>query len=109
MSDSEHHTQFLDHQVVDPSGAVIGKVDDVIFDAASGAPKWAVVKPGLLHRSHYVPLTGASHDADGNVAVPYTKDAVNHAPVAPSEHVLSEQDERALEEYYGRATDATAG
>ncbi len=109
MSDSEHHTQFLDHHVVDPSGEAIGKIEDVIFDAETGAPKWAVVKPGLLHRSHYVPLTGASHDADGNVSIPFTKDAVTHAPVAPSEHVLSVEDEQALQEHYGRSSDATAG
>ena len=100
MSSPEHHPQFLDHKVVDRSGAVIGKIDDVVFDPDTGAPKWAVVNPGRLHRNHYLPLTAAQHNDHGDVAVPYDKDLVTRAPVASTEHVLSEDDERALQEHY---------
>lgn len=106
MSSAGHHPQFLGHQVIDPSGDVVGTIEDVVFDRHSGAPKWAVVNPGALHRSHYVPLTGAQHNDDGDVAVPYSKDLIGHAPPASREHVLSEEDEQALEDHYagGAAT-----
>lgn len=100
MSSTEHEPQFLDHKVVDRSGAVIGKIEDVVFDPHTGVPKWAVVNPGVLHRRHYLPLTAAQHNDQGDIAVPFDKDLVTGAPVASGEHVLSEDDERALQEHY---------
>lgn len=96
-----HHTEFLDHQVIDESGDVIGRITDVLFDPESDVPQWAVVKPGRLHRGHYMPLRGAYHTEDGQVVVSHTKHEVAHAPVPSSEHVLTDDDERALREYYG--------
>ena len=95
------HTEFLDHHVVDESGESIGRITDVLFDGDSEVPQWAVVKPGLLHRGHYMPLRGAYHSEDGDVVVSFTKNEVVHAPVPSSEHVLTDDDERALRQYYG--------
>lgn len=106
MSSAGHQPQFLGHQVVDPSGEVVGTIEDVLFDRHTDAPKWAVVNPGTLHRSHYVPLTGAQRNDDGDVAVPYSKDLIRQAPAASDEHVLTEEDEQALQDHYagGAAT-----
>lgn len=100
MSADESQPQYRDHRVLDPSGEVIGTVEDVIFDEGTGSPRWAVVKPGVLHRSHYVPLAGAQRNDDGDVLVPYPANVVTSAPAASSEHVLSPADEVALEEHY---------
>lgn len=102
MSDrGEHSHPFLGQRVIDEHGEAIGSVEDVLFDSETGEPRWAVVKPGLLHRAHYVPLRGAYQDIDGDVVVAHSRRIVLHAPVPSSEHVLSDEDEQALRDHYG--------
>jgi sporulation protein YlmC with PRC-barrel domain len=100
MSTAEH-TQFLDHRVVDEAGDTVGRVTDVVFDRETGEPRYAVVKTGVIGRGHYVPLDRIYKSEDGDLVVPWTKDAVSHAPTASKDHVLTDDDEAALAEHYG--------
>lgn len=96
----EHQPQFLDHVVVEENGDVIGTITDVVFDPHTGEARYAVVKPGRLHKAHYLPLDGAYHTVDGAVATPHRKSTVMHAPTATADHVLSEATERQLQDHY---------
>jgi sporulation protein YlmC with PRC-barrel domain len=93
-------TRFLDHRVIHEEGEPIGTIVDVLFDP-EGAPRWAVVKPGMLRRAHYMPLDQAYTSEDGDVVVPYRKETVTHAPVATADHIVTEDLEREIAVHYG--------
>jgi PRC-barrel domain len=92
--------QATGQEAQDQHGVKLGTVTDVLFDG-DGAPRWAVVDPGLLHRAHYAPLEGAYQTDDGNVVLPIESSTLKRAPVATRDHVLTPDVEARLHEHYG--------
>ena len=89
------------HDVVDPSGETIGRIEDIYLDQQTEQPEWLAVRTGLFgRRVSFVPLAEAQASGD-DIAVPYTKDQVKDAPHAEPDGQLSEQEEAALYEHYG--------
>ena len=89
------------HDVVDPSGDKIGRIDDIYLDEQTHQPEWLAVTTGLFgRRISFVPFAEAQA-AGEDMAVPYTKAQVKDAPSAEPDGVLSQQEEAALYEYYG--------
>jgi sporulation protein YlmC with PRC-barrel domain len=93
-------TTFRGHEVLDDTGAKVGKVTDVLF-GEDGQPAWAVVGLGLLGGEHYVPLVETYRADDGAVIIPFKKKMVKAAPKATHEHILSNDLEEELRMYYG--------
>src|SRR3712207_4538151 len=88
--------------VIDPAGEELGKITALYLDGESQRPAWASVKRGLLKpQETIVPLTGAE-EAEGAVRVAYDKATVENAPDVDPDLELSEDEERALHEHYGR-------
>lgn len=89
------------HDVVDPAGDKIGKIEDIYLDDETDQPEWLAVKTGLFgRRVSFVPLAEAQAAGD-YVAVPYSKEQIKDAPTAEPDGTLSEREEAALYEHYG--------
>src|SRR3954453_18467113 len=80
----------------------LGKVEGIYLDSETGNAEWATVATGLFG-SHvsFVPLATAGTTADGDLQVPFDKDAVKQAPHHEPDEQLSTDDERRLFEHYG--------
>jgi hypothetical protein len=88
-------------ELVDPEGETIGRIEALYVDDTSGAPEFALVRLGVLHREeHLIPLATAQ-EADGQVLVPFVKELVEEAPGAEDAERLSAEDERRIYEHYG--------
>jgi sporulation protein YlmC with PRC-barrel domain len=89
--------------VSDHEGRRIGKVKDIYGKGGEGdAPMWVTieVKGGAQgKRLVFVPLARLKHEK-GEVRVPYSVQHINSAPEIEPEEELSEDDERALRDYY---------
>jgi PRC-barrel domain protein len=95
--------------VVDSSGEELGKVTGLYLDGESQRPAWAGVKRGFLRgRETIVPLDGAE-EVDGTVRVAYDKATVEEAPDVDPDVELTEDEERALHEHYGRDYASSSG
>jgi sporulation protein YlmC with PRC-barrel domain len=102
--DSDDGTELVGHTVVDPNGQKIGKVADVLRDAETGRPQWAVIDLGKLKASHYAPLTDAYKSVDDTLVINLEKRLVASAPKASAgEHVLTPELEAELRQYYATA------
>ena len=78
----------------------IGRIAQVLVDAADGHPTWAVVNVGTLTRHPaFVPLDDATWEND-DVSVPFSKDVVKHAPRFDSDGGLDPAQEQELVSYY---------
>jgi len=97
--------EFRDRLVVDEQGQDIGKVIDVIYDAATNRPIWLVVHTGMLHGDHYMPVVGTYRSEEGNIVSPYEKQTVQHAPKATKDHVLTHETEHELYNDYGMTSE----
>jgi uncharacterized protein (TIGR02271 family) len=90
-------------QAMDRYGEKVGKVDQVYVDRQTGEPEWLAVKTGLFgSKVSFVPIDGATVDGD-QVDIAYAKDQVKDAPNVEDDGELSDAEERALYEHYGRA------
>ncbi len=92
---------YLDQEVVDLNDNIIGTVVDVLFSESDGEPEWLVVNPGLLQSDRYVPIEGSYTSVEGNVVVPFDKRLVKQAPKAKGDHLITNEVESELEEFYG--------
>jgi hypothetical protein len=100
-ADSNHAASFTGHVVVDSHLHKIGTVTDVIYDGSDDAPRWAVVKTGMLSGEHYMPLDERAYvDNDGRVVATIDKTMVRNAPRAHHDHVLDRDASRELCDYY---------
>lgn len=100
--DASAPTAMTGREVRDQSGEKIGVIDDVVYDNLTQEAVWAVVKRGVLHpRPTAVPLTSIYRTSDGAIVVPYNRHTVATAPKMPKDHVLSQNDVRALKAHYG--------
>ena len=87
--------------VVDRDGDKVGTLEDIYVDRESGQPEWAAVSTGLFGRKVcFVPIEGAT-PGDGEIRVPYEKQAIKDAPHFDADGRLSDGEERALYEHYG--------
>lgn len=100
MFQVENVEQWKGQDVVDTEGDRIGKVEEILFDSRSGQPTLAVVKAGLISKSHVlVPLAGASLARD-HVRLAYPKELVESAPQLDSSAGVTRDDELMLARHY---------
>ncbi len=89
------------HEVVDPTGEKIGRIEDIYLDEQTNQPEWLAVRTGLFgRRVSFIPLAEAQPSGD-DVVVPYAKEQVKDAPHAEPDGLLSEEEEAALYDHYG--------
>src|SRR3954469_1458871 len=88
--------------MVDNDGDKIGTIDEIYLDAETNEPEWAVVSTGLFgNKQSFVPIGDANSTGDG-VRVPFEKATVKDAPKIDPDGRLSQEEERALYQHYGR-------
>jgi hypothetical protein len=92
-------TNLTGHAVLDDHHHKVGTISDVLYDE-SGAPRWAVVDPGVMRAEKFVPVEGAYVTDTGEMVIPYAKEQVKQAPKAPRDHVLDRMTEGVLEQHY---------
>ena len=88
--------------LIDNDGDKVGTIEDIYLDRETDEPEWAVVTTGLFGtKRSFVPLSNAQTGEDG-VRVPFEKALVKDAPKVDPDGELSNQEERALYQHYGR-------
>ena len=113
MISSHDIASLIGRHVVDEEGHKVGTVGQVFVDPHTGNPNWVTVKTGLFGSSEsFVPLEQAA-EAEGELRIPYGKDAVKHAPRFDSDAELTHRQEEELYAYYALRdapdTDADSG
>jgi hypothetical protein len=97
----EHIEDWRGQSVVDPSGAELGKVDEIFFDSAVGAAVLIGVKSGLLGRhSSLIPLDGASFGRN-YVRVAYSQSKVDEAEQSSDGEIPNHEALAQLGQAYG--------
>lgn len=96
----DSNSDFTGHPVIDEQGERLGAVTDVVYDVGDRAPEYLVVDPGVLRKSHYVPVEGSYRSVDGDIVVPWAKSWFKLAPTASHTHVLTSEDRHVLEAHY---------
>jgi uncharacterized protein (TIGR02271 family) len=92
--------QTIGSNVTGSDGSKIGTVEEIYLDNETQKPEWAQVKTGMSGGSRFVPLQGASMDAD-SLRVPYDDSKVKGSPSVMADGELSQQEEAELYRYYG--------
>jgi len=99
--DVERIEEWRGQEVIDQAGEKLGKLDDLLLDLATGEPRLARVKSGLMGRkARLVPLEGASFARDA-VRLAISKERFEAAPEAEDAARLDRRDEIATFEHYG--------
>ena len=100
--DSEDHrasnpfTQMEGYEVLDASGASVGRVEDTVYDAVSNVLKYVVVA------GRPIPADDVSVDAEAErVTVPHGRSTIE---TAPEMQELSGAFDAAVREHYGETT-----
>ncbi len=93
-------THYNGSILLDEEGTSIGEVRDVLFEGSSETPSWLVVKPGRLRSEHWVPARGLRRTDGDELLVPYSCERVRSSPKAARNHVLTQQERRALGQHY---------
>lgn len=89
---------------LDSKGDKIGKIGQIYVDEQTGQPSWVTVSTGLFGtRESFAPLHNARTSGD-DVLLGVTKDKVKDAPNIDDDGRLSQDDERALYDYYADYT-----
>ncbi|MCW3006742.1 MAG: photosystem reaction center subunit [Solirubrobacterales bacterium] len=102
MTMSTEVQSWIGLEAMDSDEAKVGKIDQVYVDRETGDPEWLAVKTGLFgSKVSFVPLEGARIDGD-HVDLAYAKDQIKDAPNVENDGELSDAEERALYEHYGR-------
>ncbi|MCR2793539.1 PRC and DUF2382 domain-containing protein [Microbacterium sp. zg.Y625] len=100
MISSHDIASLIGRHVVDEEGHKVGTVGQVFVDPHTGNPNWVTVKTGLFGSSEsFVPLEQAA-EVEGELRIPYDKDAVKHAPRFDSDAELTHRQEEELYAYY---------
>ena len=100
MSATQDFLQYRGRNAVDRDGDKIGKVEEIYLDQETGRPEWALVNTGLLTKSSFVPLAGATPQQD-ELRVAYDKAQVKDAPGVDPVGELTQDQEAALYGHYG--------
>jgi sporulation protein YlmC with PRC-barrel domain len=100
--DSEDHrasnpfTEMEGYEVLDASGASVGRVEDTVYDAVSNVLKYIVVA------GRPIPADDVSVDAEAErVTVPHERSTIDTAPEMQD---LSGAFDAAVREHYGETT-----
>ncbi|MDQ3767471.1 MAG: PRC and DUF2382 domain-containing protein [Actinomycetota bacterium] len=86
--------------VVSTDGSTIGIVQEIYLDQETDQPEWVLVKTGMMGSSSFVPLAGASLEAD-SIQVPFDEQKVKDSPDVLADGELSQEEEAELYRYYG--------
>ncbi len=89
-----------DKKLMDQVGNEIGKICEIYEQ--DGDPMWVAVKSdtGMASdRMVFIPMARIKEE-DGELRVPYSSQHLNDSPEVETEDELSEEDDRALREYY---------
>lgn len=110
MVPAESIRDWRQHDVVDPEGKKIGKLEAVYVDTGTDAPAFASVTTGLPGRRRlvFVPLTGATV-APRHLKVGYPKKLVRGSPSIGTDGELQAEQEPAVFEHYSLAYQPGAG
>jgi sporulation protein YlmC with PRC-barrel domain len=85
---------LIGEKLLDRDGKPVGKITDVIVDAATLESEWITVKTGMMGGEHLVPFAAVAGDGDV-IAVPFEKDQIKTAPVVDKGHASPSPRERA--------------
>jgi hypothetical protein len=109
MFEAENIRDWREHDVVDPDGNKIGKLEAVYVDTSTDMPVFASVRTGMIghHRLTFVPLDRATV-APAHLRVAYPKKQVKDAFEVDTDGELAATDEPGLFEHYGLAYQAGA-
>jgi Domain of unknown function (DUF2382)/PRC-barrel domain len=89
--------------VRDRDGNELGTLSGLYLDSATSRPAWAGVKRGRLRPTEtIVPLSDASEDGD-ELVLPFDRARFDDAPDIDPDVELTEEQEQALHQHYGRA------
>jgi len=95
--------------VRDTHGDELGTVRDLYLDGED-RPAWAAVGRGLLRpTSTVIPLDGLTEGEDGDLHAPFERARFERAPDVDPDVALTEDEERALHEHYGRPWEPPSG
>ena len=85
---------LIGEKLIDQDGNPVGKITDVIVDAATLENEWITVKTGMMGGEHLVPIAAVEADGD-QITVPFPKDEVKAAPTVDKGHAAPSPSERA--------------
>lgn len=102
MFEADDIRDWRQHDVVDPDGDRIGKLEAIYVDTVSDEPAMATVQVGMIgrHRLAFVPLDQATV-GPSYVRVRYPKKQVRDAPSMDMDGELPVEEEPAVFEHYG--------
>jgi sporulation protein YlmC with PRC-barrel domain len=84
----------IGEKLLDRDGKPVGKITDVIVDAATLENEWITVKTGMMGAEHLVPYSVIGEHGEV-IAVPFGKDQIKTAPVVDKGHASPSPRERA--------------
>jgi hypothetical protein len=97
-------TQFQswhERDVLDSTGAKVGKLDGIYTSDATGDADFALVREGILgNHLHFVPTAGAEMVGE-DIQVAFDKETILAAPKVKVDEHLTEGEERRLWDHYG--------
>jgi hypothetical protein len=100
--DIDTATAWRGRTVCDRDGNKLGTLSGLYLDSETSRPAWAGVKRGLLRPTEtIVPLSDATEIGD-ELRLPYDRARFDEAPDIDPDVELTEEQERALHEHYGR-------
>ena len=100
MSATQDFLQYRGRNAVDRDGNKIGTIEEIYLDQQTDRPEWALVNTGLLAKSSFVPLAGATPQQD-ELRLAYEKAQVKDAPGVDPDGELTQDQEAALYSHYG--------
>lgn len=102
MFPAENIRDWRLHDVVDPDGKKIGKLEAIYVDTATDEPSFASVTTGVPGRRRlvFVPLDAATV-GPGQLKVNHARKLVKDAPSIDTDGELAAEEEPALFEHYG--------
>jgi uncharacterized protein (TIGR02271 family) len=100
MTNFSDPSTMIGKHAVDSDGDKIGTIEQVYLNDASGQPEWVTVKTGLFgSKESFAPLQGATDHGD-DVQLAVTKDVIKGAPNVDNDGHTSEDEQKALWDYY---------
>jgi len=84
---------LIGEKLTDRNGNPVGKITDVIVDAATLENEWITVKTGMMGGEHLVPIAAVEADGD-QITIPFARDEVKSAPIVDKGHAAPSPSER---------------
>jgi hypothetical protein len=96
----EEVREWVGAQIDEIGGSGVARVQSVYIDSQSGAPAWLIAKLGRFGKLIAIPSLDCA-EAASRVWVPYTREALQGAPLVDPSRPLTREQELALCDYYG--------